>query len=224
MKNYTSADLRNFAIVGHANSGKTILSEAMLVNAGAIDRMGTIAGGNTTSDYDAIEKERGNSVHATPLHAEWQGRKLNIIDTPGYLDFNAEALGSMIACDFAVIVVSAHDGAQVGTDIVWDFATQFGIPKVIVLNGHGRRGGGLRHRRRRHPSSFRRTRVPRHHSAESRPRLQSDPRCRREESRHLSDRRQRESSNPRPRPASIRRRSTSSTRSSSSSSPNRTSR
>lgn len=135
MKNFTPADLRNFAIVGHANSGKTILSEAMLFNAGAIDRVGTIAGGTTTSDYDAIEKERGNSVHATPLHLEWQNRKFNIIDTPGYLDFNAEALGSMIACDFAVIVVNARDGALVGTDIVWDFATRFGIPKVIVLNG-----------------------------------------------------------------------------------------
>ena len=134
MKKHTPDELRNFAVVGHAAAGKTVLCDAMLFNAGAIDRIGSIAEGNTTSDYHPIEKERGNSVHATPLHAEWDNRKLNIIDTPGYLDFNAEALGCMIACDFAMIVVSAHDGVQVGSDIVWDFATRFGIPKLIVLN------------------------------------------------------------------------------------------
>ncbi len=134
MKTYTPAELRNFAVVGHAASGKTVLCDAMLFNCGVINRIGTIAEGSTTSDYHPIEKERGNSVHATPLHAEWEGRKLNLIDTPGYLDFNAEALGCMIACDFAMIVVSAHDGVQVGSDIVWDFATRFEIPKLIVLN------------------------------------------------------------------------------------------
>ena len=92
MKNYPPADIRNFAIVGHASSGKTMLSEAMLYCAGVINRMGRIAEGTTVSDYHVSEKQRQISVSATLLHAEWAGRKFNLIDTPGYLDFISEGL------------------------------------------------------------------------------------------------------------------------------------
>ena len=86
MKNYPPADIRNFAIVGHASSGKTLLSEAMLRCAGVISRLGSIADGTTVSDYHFSETQRKISVSATLMHLDWAGKKFNLIDTPGYLD------------------------------------------------------------------------------------------------------------------------------------------
>ncbi len=134
MKDYQSADIRNFAIVGHASAGKTILSEAMLACAGVINRMGTIAGGNTVSDFSEDEHERQISVHASLMHCEWMNRKFNIIDTPGYLDFISESLGALRVADFALITIHANHGIGVGTDQVWETATHYGIPKVFVIN------------------------------------------------------------------------------------------
>jgi elongation factor G len=135
MKAYQAGEIRNFAIVGHASSGKTMLSEAMLACSGAINRMGSITAGNTVSDYHVEEKERKISIHASLLHTEWLGRKLNIIDTPGYLDFISESLGALRVADFALVVVHAQHGVLVGTEQVWKYATQDGIPKMIVVNG-----------------------------------------------------------------------------------------
>ncbi|MGA2244169.1 MAG: elongation factor G [Verrucomicrobiota bacterium] len=134
MKNYPPAEIRNFAIVGHASSGKTLLSEAMLLCAGVITRMGRIADGTTVSDYHVSEKQRQISVSATLMHAEWAGKKFNLIDTPGYLDFISEGLGALRVGDFALVVIHAHHGLGVGTDRVWDYATAYGIPKMIVVN------------------------------------------------------------------------------------------
>ncbi len=127
--------LRNFALVGHQGAGKTILAEAILACAGVINRMGSIEAGSTVSDYHASEKERGISVHASLLHGEWLGTQFNIIDTPGYLDFISEGLGALRVGDFAAVVVNAANGAELGTDQVWDYATEYGIPKMIVVNG-----------------------------------------------------------------------------------------
>jgi elongation factor G len=127
--------LRNFALVGHQGAGKTILSEAMLACAGLINRMGSIEAGSTASDYHASEKERQISVHASLLHCEWLERKLNIIDTPGYLDFISEGLGALRVGDFAVVVVNASSGVELGTNQVWEYATAYDIPKMIVVNG-----------------------------------------------------------------------------------------
>ena len=134
MKNYSPADLRNFAIVGHASSGKTILAEAMLRCAGVIQRMGKIADGSTVSDYHVSEKQRQISVSASLLHLEWTGKKFNIIDTPGYLDFISEGLGALRVGDFALVVIHAQHGLGVGTDRVWNYATNYSIPKMIVVN------------------------------------------------------------------------------------------
>ncbi len=134
MKTYQPEEIRNFAIVGHASSGKTMLSEAMLMCSGAINRMGSIAAGNTVSDYHPSEQERQISIHATLMHTEWQGKKFNLIDTPGYLDFISEGLGALRVGDFALVVVHAIHGVSVGTAQVWDYATQYGIPKIIVVN------------------------------------------------------------------------------------------
>jgi elongation factor G len=134
MKSYQAADIRNFAIVGHASSGKTTLSEAMLACSGAVNRMGSIAAGTTVSDYHVAEKERGISISASLLHTEWLGKKFNIIDTPGYLDFISEGLGALRVGDFALVVIHAQHGVGVGTDQVWKYATQYGLPKMIVVN------------------------------------------------------------------------------------------
>src|SRR5258706_3431952 len=134
MKEYKPGDIRNFAIVGHASSGKTMLSEAMLAFAGVINRMGSISGGSTVSDYHENEQHRQISVSATLMHLDWLGKKFNIIDTPGYLDFISEGLGALRVGDFALVVVHANHGIGVGTERVWDYATGYGIPKMIVVN------------------------------------------------------------------------------------------
>jgi elongation factor G len=134
MKNYPPADIRNFAIVGHASSGKTLLSEAMLLCAGVITRMGRIADGTTVSDYHVSEKQRQISVSASLLHLEWAGKKFNMIDTPGYLDFISEGLGALRVGDFALAVIHAQHGLGVGTDRAWNYASGYGIPKMIAVN------------------------------------------------------------------------------------------
>jgi len=134
MKTYQPADLRNFAIVGHASSGKTMLAEAMLMCGGVINRMGRIADGSTVSDYHVSEKNRKISVSASLMHTEWMGKKFNIIDTPGYLDFISEGLGALRVGDFALVVIHAQHSLGVGTDRVWNYATGYGLPKMIVVN------------------------------------------------------------------------------------------
>jgi elongation factor G len=134
MKNYQPADIRNFAVVGHASSGKTMLCEAMLLCGGVINRMGRIADGSTVSDYHVSEKNRQISVSASLMHTEWMGKKFNIIDTPGYLDFISEGLSALRVGDFALVVIHGQHGLGVGTDRVWNYATNYGIPKMIAVN------------------------------------------------------------------------------------------
>src|SRR5437764_10464452 len=134
MATSSAGDLRNFAIVGHASAGKTTLSEAMLAGCGAIGRMGNIAQGTTVSDYHVSEKQHQISTQTSLLHATWTNKKLNILDTPGYLDFISEALAAVHVADFALVVVHARHGIGIGTERVWNCATDCGIPKVIVVN------------------------------------------------------------------------------------------
>ena len=131
------ADIRNFALVGHASSGKTILSEAMLACSGMINRMGRIADGTTVSDYYVSEKQRQISTQASLLHARWMDKKFNILDTPGYLDFMSEALAALHVADFALVIVHAQHGVGVGTERVSNFADECGIPKIIVDQRNG---------------------------------------------------------------------------------------
>jgi elongation factor G len=134
MANHRSADIRNFAIVGHASSGKTLLCEAMLVCSGKINRMGRIADGTTVSDYHVSEKQRQISTQTSLLHSTWMDKKFNIMDTPGYLDFNSEALSALHVADFALVIVHALHGIGVGTERVSNCADECGIPKIIVIN------------------------------------------------------------------------------------------
>src|SRR5512137_1955842 len=116
MKEYQPAEIRNFAIVGHASCGKTMLSEAMLACAGVINRMGSITAGTTVSDYHVSERQRQISVQASLLHLDWLDKKFNILDCPGYADFISEGLGALRVGDFALVVVNATQGVGVGTD------------------------------------------------------------------------------------------------------------
>jgi elongation factor G len=134
MKEYQAADIRNLSIVGHASSGKTMLSEAMLATAGVINRMGSVPAGSTVSDYHAIEQQRQISVSTTLMHLEWLGKKFNIIDSPGYADFISESLGATRVSDMAVVMVHANYGVSVGTDAVWKTATRHEIPRILVVN------------------------------------------------------------------------------------------
>ncbi len=134
MKDYTAPDLRNFAVLGHASAGKTMLCEAMLACAGRIGRMGNIAAGTTVSDYHPSEKQHQISVHASLLHLEWMERKFNLLDCPGYADFISEGLGALRVGDFALVVINAAHGLGVGTDAVWNYATRYGLPKMLVVN------------------------------------------------------------------------------------------
>ncbi|SVB51370.1 uncharacterized protein METZ01_LOCUS204224, partial [marine metagenome] len=135
VKDYQTADIRNFAIVGHGGCGKTILSEAILVNGGIVNRIGSVEAGSTVSDYHPGEKDRQISIHAAPLFVEWENKKFNFIDAPGYLDFIGEAIGAISVADMAMLVIHAVAGIEVGTEQVWDYATKFGIPKMLVVNG-----------------------------------------------------------------------------------------
>ena len=135
MKDYASTDIRNFAIVGHGGAGKTMLSEAMLSKSGEINRLGSIESGSTVSDYHHDEHERQISIHSSPLHLEWDNIKFNLIDTPGYLDFIGETISSLAVVDAAVIVVHAVNGIEVGTEQVWNYASNYGLPKILVVYG-----------------------------------------------------------------------------------------
>jgi elongation factor G len=134
MKDFRAPEIRNFAITGHASTGKTLLCEAMLVCAGKLTRPGAIEQGNTVSDFHPDEREHHQSVHATVINEEWLGRELNIIDCPGTPDFISEPLSALRVADSAMIVVSGVNGVETGADEIWAAATDYRITKFIVIN------------------------------------------------------------------------------------------
>jgi elongation factor G len=126
--------IRNVALVGHRGTGKTSLHEALLFEAGVINRMGTVADGTTVSDSDADEEARQMSISAALSSFEWQGRKINLIDTPGEPSFVADALGSLRVCESAVFVVNAVMGVEVSTTRLWQRADELGLARLIFVN------------------------------------------------------------------------------------------
>ena len=118
--NSVSADkIRNVALVGHGGVGKTSLAEALLHRAGVISRQGRVEDGNTVCDYDATEHERGLSLSLSLAPFEWNGFKINLIDTPGYADFVGDVWSALQVADLAVFVVSAVEGVEVQHEVVW---------------------------------------------------------------------------------------------------------
>lgn len=127
-------NIRNVALFGHGDSGKTSLAEAMLFNAGVIKRIGRVDEGNTVSDFEPDEQKRGISVSATPLVMEWKGYKINLIDTPGFADFIGEVTSTLRVIDGAIFVISAVAGVEVQTELVWKMADSYGYPRVVFVN------------------------------------------------------------------------------------------
>jgi elongation factor G len=132
---HTPADrIRNVALVGHRGSGKTSLHEALLFEAGAIARMGTVADGNTVSDCDPDEQARQMSIAATLSSCDWHERKINLLDTPGEQSFVADALGALRVCESAVFVVNAVMGVEVSTSRLWGRAAELDIARMLFVN------------------------------------------------------------------------------------------
>ena len=132
-KVYTKS-IRNVALLGHSGGGKTSLAESMLYISRLTDRLGTTADGNTVCDYDPEEIKRGYSVSAAMAPMLWSGTKINLLDAPGFFDFEAEARQCVRAADAAIIVVDGKAGIQVGTELAWDLASEEKIPKAFFIN------------------------------------------------------------------------------------------
>ena len=133
MKKYDSSKIKNIAIAGHAGSGKTSLTEALLFKSGAVDRLGKIADGNTVSDYTAEEIKRKSSIYTSLSVLEKDEFKVNILDTPGLFDYESGMVEGISACDCVMITVSGKSGVKVGTHKAYDYAAEMGKPRMFVV-------------------------------------------------------------------------------------------
>jgi elongation factor G len=126
--------IRNVVLLSHQGAGKTSLAEFMLSISGAIQRLGNVEDGTTTSDYDPLEVERHMGINLSLLPLEWQGMKLNLIDTPGYADFTGEVRSGLRVTEGAIIVICAASGVEVGTEQMWGAAEKVNLPRLIFVN------------------------------------------------------------------------------------------
>ncbi|MBP1924678.1 elongation factor G [Sedimentibacter acidaminivorans] len=134
MKTYSIDKIRNVALIGHSNCGKTTLTEALLYITKVTNRMGKVEDGNTVSDFDKEEKDRQVSIGTSIIPIEYEDTKINFLDTPGYFDFVGEVYGALRVASGAVIVIDASSGIEVGTEKAWKSLEQQNIPRIIVLN------------------------------------------------------------------------------------------
>ena len=134
MKEYSTSNIRNIALVSHSSAGKTILTEAFLHTTGATTRMGIINEGSTVSDFDEEEIRRSISLYSSVIPVEIKDTKINFIDTPGYTDFVGEMISALSVVEGAVVVVDAVSGYEVGTEIAWEYCDKFNLPRFIVIN------------------------------------------------------------------------------------------
>ena len=134
MKEYKVNDIRNIAFIGHGGSGKTSFAELMLFTAGETNRIGKVEEGNTVSDFNANEIERQISISTSALHVEWQNKKINFLDTPGYTDFIGQVNSALHVADVAVAVVKSVEGVEVGTEAVWEIVRENKMGGAVVIN------------------------------------------------------------------------------------------
>jgi len=134
LKKYTTDKIKNVGIVAHGGAGKTSLAEAILYNAGLTTRIGKVDDGSTVTDYLPEEIKRQVTINLTPAPFEWQGYKVNMVDTPGYSDFIGEVKGTLRAVDNALMVVCGVSGVEVQTEVIWDFLSEKNMPRIFFVN------------------------------------------------------------------------------------------
>ena len=134
MRIYDGQDIRNVALIGHGDTGKTQLVSALLYAAGMVNRLGKVDDGTSTTDYDEEEIQRKFSITAGLAYAEWGKTKINFIDTPGYNIFMHETEGALLAADAALLLIHAVAGIEVQTEKSWGFCEKYGLPRALVIN------------------------------------------------------------------------------------------
>ena len=134
MAGYSTEDIRNVALVGHAAGGKTMLAERVLLNAGVINAMGDIPRGTTVADHDPQERTHGRSLNSSVMHLDHAGKHVNLLDTPGYPDFLGHALSVLPAVETAAVVVDARAGVQMITSRMMESAKQRGLARLLIIN------------------------------------------------------------------------------------------
>ena len=144
MKEYTTDSIRNIALVSHSSAGKTMLAEAFLHFTGATTRLGRIEDGTSTSDFEDEEIRRGISLSTAIIPIEYKDHKLNLLDAPGYNDFIGEMISALRVADGALVVVDSVAGAEVGTEIAWNYCDQFNIPRFVLINKMDRDNANFR--------------------------------------------------------------------------------
>ena len=134
MAEFSTDKIRNVTIIGHGSSGKTSLVEALLFNAGGTNRVGRVEDGSTMSDWDAEEQRRGISINLSVVPVDFQGTKLNLLDTPGYLDFVGEVISGLAVSEAGLVLVDSVAGVEVGTELAWEQLDAFDKPRLIFVN------------------------------------------------------------------------------------------
>ncbi|MDD5082563.1 MAG: elongation factor G [Dehalococcoidales bacterium] len=134
MQQYGLSNIRNLVLLSHSGAGKTSLSETVLYTTKTVNRLGKVDDGTTTSDYDPEEVKRRISLTLSMLPSDWKGTKINLIDTPGYSDFVGEVRAAVRVADAAMIVICAASGVEVGTQQVWGYSEEAGLPRLIYIN------------------------------------------------------------------------------------------
>lgn len=157
-------DIRNIAVIGHSGEGKTTLCEAMLFNGGAIDRMGKVSDGTTVMDYDDLEKAKKSSVYASVAYLIWKGVKINLLDLPGFYDFEGERREGLTAAGGALLVIGANGSIPVGAESVVETCRRMHKPLVIFINGMDKDNadyvGTVRALRERYPGKIAPIQIP----------------------------------------------------------------
>ena len=134
MASFSAANIRNIALIGHSSSGKTTLAEAVLFNTGATSRRGRVEDGTTVSDWDDEEIRRRISVNISVVPCEWREAKINLLDTPGFIDFVGETKAALSVSDAALVLVDAVAGVEVGTELGWGMLEELAQPRAILIN------------------------------------------------------------------------------------------
>jgi len=134
MNQYQAENIRNVAFIGHGSEGKTTLSEAILFNSGAVNRLGKVDNGTATSDFDPDEIKRKLSINLTLLPCEWNDIKINLIDCPGYPDFIGDVKSAIRVCEGALIIIGANSGVKTGAEVAWDLAGEQGLSRMFFIS------------------------------------------------------------------------------------------